>query len=631
MRRLLVLLAFVWAPLAAAQGSVLVVGGGTPPSDAAAWLADRAANGRVIVLDYEPADSSWPARFQAAGAEATYLAVPASDADDPAVADLVRSHDGVFLPGGDQNRYRTQWTGTAVAQAVRDVFARGGAVGGTSAGAMVLGGAVYDARTGGVSARTALRDPAGPHTLLSAGFLSVLPGAVVETHLSERGRLARLLVFAARAAADGFGPLDAVGVDDGTALGVAPDGTAEVLGSGVVAVVRPTHATELQVAPGQPLGLGPVRWIQATAGARLDLGTLEQLDPPAGPVVFVPEPTRALPGPVFLDGRGANWSASSEAFGAVAGASPLVLTGDAGGSSPLAATLSAFAPEVRVLDAASSDSPALADAVASASGIALDLIAPEQAALLAPSTRAGAALRAAVDAGVPLLAVAESAQAVGMATVSGLGDPLASYRGELALDAGSALLGGAAVMPLAWGFDSDFWENRSAGWVWSLAEAGASLGLAVPAGVHLSLQDNVLTAQGEAPVLVADLSGVTSAGVPAVRQNAHLVEATMWAVAPGQTLTLPSAVSAQPVADASSGLRVWPNPVAASAHVELRAEVARDERLVVTDVLGRTVATVFAGPVAPGTRRFELDLTGLAPGVYVVRGASASARLTVRR
>ena len=586
----------------------------------------------MIVLDYEEdPGSAWPARFQAAGADATYLAVPASDADDPAVADLVRGHNGVFLPGGDQNRYRTQWTGTAVAQAVRDVFEAGGAVGGTSAGAMVLGGAVYDARTGGVSAREALRDPAGPHTLLSAGFLSVLPRAVVETHLSERGRLARLLVFAARAEADGLGPVDAVGVDDGTALGVAPDGTAEVLGSGVVAVVRLTGATALQVTPGTPLGLGPVRLVQITAGARLDLDTLEELAPPASPLVFVPEPVPAVPGPIFLDGRGANWIDSADAFAQVAGPGPLVLTGDASGASPLATTLAALSPRVFVLNAVSADGPALAAQVASANGLALDAISPDQAAWLSPSTLVGAALHTAVGDGVPLLAVGESAQAVGAATLSGLDDPLASYRGELVTQAGSSLLGGTVVMPLAWGIDDDVWENRSAGWLWGALESDASLGIIVPAGTHLSLQGGVLRAAGEAPVVVADFAGVTSAGTPAVRQNAHLVEATVWAVAPGQELTLPSPVGVRPALDAGAGLSVWPNPATQSTTVELRTEVPGEARLTVTDVLGRTVAVLHRGPLAPGTRQFRLDVSTLAPGTYVVRGNAVTARLTVQR
>ncbi len=213
----LVLVSALWALPVAGQGSVLVVGGGTPPKDATAWMSARAE--RILVVDYASnPDSAWPDRFIAAGAETAYLVISAAQANREDLADLIRSYEGVFLPGGDQNRYVTQWTGTAVAQAIRDVFEAGGVVGGTSAGAMVLGSVVYDARTGGVRARNALLDPSGPDVALSKGFLSVVPNAVIDTHLTERGRLVRVLAFVARAEANGWGPVDGIGVDDGTEI-----------------------------------------------------------------------------------------------------------------------------------------------------------------------------------------------------------------------------------------------------------------------------------------------------------------------------------------------------------------------------------------------------------------------------
>ena len=64
---------------------------------------------------------------------------------------------------------------------------------------------------------------------------------------------------------------------------------------------------------------------------------------------------------------------------------------------------------------------------------------------------------------------------------------------------------------------------------------------------------------------------------------------------------------------------VYPNPFSSRATVEL--STARSERVSVQvfDVLGRWVATVFEGVLAPGARAFDLSAQGLKAGTYVVR------------
>ena len=76
-----------------------------------------------------------------------------------------------------------------------------------------------------------------------------------------------------------------------------------------------------------------------------------------------------------------------------------------------------------------------------------------------------------------------------------------------------------------------------------------------------------------------------------------------------------------------------------SASVSLTLAEAADVRVSVYDLLGRAVAMPLAGPLAGGTHRADLDVSRLAPGVYVVRasvnhgGAAVveTARLTVAR
>ena len=67
-----------------------------------------------------------------------------------------------------------------------------------------------------------------------------------------------------------------------------------------------------------------------------------------------------------------------------------------------------------------------------------------------------------------------------------------------------------------------------------------------------------------------------------------------------------------------------PNPAAGRTTVRVRAEAPQTLRVTVTDALGRTVAVLHDGP-ASGTLALDVDASRLAPGVYVVRAAGASA------
>ena len=67
---------------------------------------------------------------------------------------------------------------------------------------------------------------------------------------------------------------------------------------------------------------------------------------------------------------------------------------------------------------------------------------------------------------------------------------------------------------------------------------------------------------------------------------------------------------------------LFPNPFAERAQFALEVAEAQDVRVIVYDVMGRTVATLHDGPLAAGTRHgFALDGASLASGVYLVRVA----------
>lgn len=89
------------------------------------------------------------------------------------------------------------------------------------------------------------------------------------------------------------------------------------------------------------------------------------------------------------------------------------------------------------------------------------------------------------------------------------------------------------------------------------------------------------------------------------------------------TMALPSAiVMASAPAASSPALALWPNPAHATATLMLPG--APQAALTLLDALGRAVRQLPAGPGANA-----LDLTGLAPGLYWVRGYGQAVRLVI--
>ncbi len=141
-----------------------------------------------------------------------------AEADSAAFAAKVDIATGVWVSGGDQSRLSAAYGGTATERAIRRLLARGGVVGGTSAGAAIasrvmITGGTEEARTG-------------------TGW-GLLDGVIVDQHLLRRDRLGRLMGAAARHGLIGLG------IDEATAA-VIRGGEARVLGESFVIVVTPT-------------------------------------------------------------------------------------------------------------------------------------------------------------------------------------------------------------------------------------------------------------------------------------------------------------------------------------------------------------------------------------------------------
>jgi len=238
------------------------------------WMMQHGGARRVVVLGYhlDPDESVERIFGKAGAASVTHLVVAdrrAAHAD--ATADALAEADIIWMRGGDQSKYVRHWRGTKTEEGIRAVYDRGGVIGGTSAGAAVLGEVIYDAFNGSLTSAEALANPYHPVLTLSVDFLNLTPGVLFDTHFTERGRLGRLAVMLARRYEDAQQDLIGVGLDYRTALCVHPDLRAEVRGEGTVTFIHRTEQTQQIIQRGRQPAITDLAYTQLTAGDQYDL------------------------------------------------------------------------------------------------------------------------------------------------------------------------------------------------------------------------------------------------------------------------------------------------------------------------------------------------------------------------
>lgn len=307
----------------AAPGVIVAAGGGAEGNsgNTSAWsyrlYSELVANGdvtgdgtvRVAILSVAKETSWLPNYFvwigQTLGVPvvATNIQVASrGDANNAATVGVVANADVVFLKGGDQGVYYDQWNGTLLETNIRVVTGRGGAVGGTSAGAMSLSQFCFCGGKDLVSAdvmrnaRTPFLDDASqPGTSgIHSDFLGFVTGVVFDSHFTTRGRLGRLIGILARATEDAaLDTLLGVGLDERTGV-VVRGGIAEVRGVGEVAFVRQGGATLRLRDAGRPLVYTGLNLDRLTDGWRFDLAhrSVVTSSPPSGALLIPPAPTR---------------------------------------------------------------------------------------------------------------------------------------------------------------------------------------------------------------------------------------------------------------------------------------------------------------------------------------------------
>ncbi len=217
------------------SGALVLIGGACDPrGEALGSFLDRCgarSGGKVVGITTASADPAgsareWMAAFAAAGAH--NVEIPVIDrrdrAQDPRIAEMVRGADGIFLGGGDQVHLMATLGGSRVDRALREAYARGATVCGTSAGAAALTETILAG--GEPDEYGQMQD-----VHLGPGFGLLGFRAMIDTHFTQRRRLQRLFMVIAQNP-----ELMGLGIDEDTAV-VIQGHLGEVKGRGSLTFV----------------------------------------------------------------------------------------------------------------------------------------------------------------------------------------------------------------------------------------------------------------------------------------------------------------------------------------------------------------------------------------------------------
>lgn len=257
-------------------------GGGIDVDPAIQWMIDEVRGCTscttkldVVVLRASGSNGYNAPIFAMNGVDSveTLVITARRDADTPAVEATLRAAEVIFFAGGDQCDYVRFFRGTRVETAVEAVYARGGGVGGTSAGLAIQSDFVYDACTASATSSETLANPFARSATFTYDFFAWanLGETLTDTHFVTRDRMGRLMAFLARQIQDGISATAlGIGVDEVTSVVVDAQGVARVMGSGSAYFVLADHIPEV-CRSGTPLSYSNFKLWKVGPGGTFDL------------------------------------------------------------------------------------------------------------------------------------------------------------------------------------------------------------------------------------------------------------------------------------------------------------------------------------------------------------------------
>ena len=246
------------------KGSLLIVGGGGAGPEIWSRFLDLAGGSESLIVLIPTAQEDPLARRhpeeaalrQHGAKNAVVLHTrDRKTADDPKFSEVLTRAKGVWFGGGRQWRFVDAYEGTLTEKRCHDVLARGGVIGGSSAGASIQG--EYMPRG----------HPLGNTVVMAEGYergFGFLPGAAVDQHFFARKRTADMTALM-----EAYPQYLGVGIDEGTAL---------VVRGREAAVIGQSKAAFYDYRRGRPKG--EKDFVEVKAGGKYDLKARKAVDVP---------------------------------------------------------------------------------------------------------------------------------------------------------------------------------------------------------------------------------------------------------------------------------------------------------------------------------------------------------------
>ena len=258
------------------KGTLFIVGGGEQPKELVQAFVDLAGgtHARIAVVPTATEESAEAGKekvddLRGYGAQAFVIDVSRAEAQSDSIVKLIGTATGIWFGGGDQVKLADSLVGTAALRAMLARYEAGAVVGGTSAGAAVLSDSMI---TGNQKRPDA--DSVGYYgdefPNITRGAIQIKPGfgfirnAIVDMHFIRRERANRLLEVVLERPS-----LLGVGIDEGTAVRVDPDGKWTVLGRSA-AIVLDARDARVTGSAAPRLGASGVHLSLLPAGSTYD-------------------------------------------------------------------------------------------------------------------------------------------------------------------------------------------------------------------------------------------------------------------------------------------------------------------------------------------------------------------------
>ncbi len=254
------------------QGTLIIIGGHEDHDGARVILKEVArhvASGKLVlatVASHEP--DGYLEKYRASFADLgvpdvteLYIDERSQAAMEEKLSDL-REVEAVFFSGGDQLRITSLIGDTPIYERVHDIFANGGVIAGTSAGASAMSDTMLVRGPNAASFRIG--------DLSMAPGLGLLPNVIIDQHFAERGRIGRLI-----GAVSQNPRVLGIGIDEDTAIVVQGE-RFEVIGTGAVYLVDAgavTHSNIAEASAEDALSIYDLKLHVLSSGDAFDLAT----------------------------------------------------------------------------------------------------------------------------------------------------------------------------------------------------------------------------------------------------------------------------------------------------------------------------------------------------------------------